>query len=257
MALTDEQQPWTGKTISHYEVLEKLGGGGMGVVYKARDLRLDRFVALKLLAPHLGDSSEARQRFLHEAKAASALDHPNIGTLYEIGETDDGHLFLSLAFYDGETLKQKIERGPLRIEAALDYACQIAAGLARAHAQGIVHRDVKPANVLISLQEQVKIVDFGLAKLASQTRLTQAGFALGTSGYMSPEQFRGDEVDHRTDIWALGVVLYEMVTGRLPFQGGSPGAIHHALLHFDPEPMTALRTGVPLQSHPGGSTWGM
>ncbi len=140
--MADEQQPWTGKTISHYEVLEKLGGGGMGVVYKARDLRLDRFVALKFLSPQAGDSREARQRFLHEARAVSALDHPNIGTLYEIGETDDGHLFLCLAFYDGETLKQKIERGPLRIEAARDYACQIAAGLARAHSTATSSRPI-------------------------------------------------------------------------------------------------------------------
>src|SRR4051812_15752300 len=247
MASADEEQSWTGKTVSHYEVLEKLGGGGMGVVYKARDLRLDRFVALKFLSPHLGDTGEARQRFIHEARAASALDHPNIVTLYEIGETDDGHLFLSLAFYDSETLKKQIERGPLKIEVALDYACQIASGLARAHAEGIVHRDVKPANLLVSRQGQVKIVDFGLAKLASQTRLTQAGVALGTSGYMSPEQLRGEEVDPRTDIWALGVVLHEMITGRLPFRGDSPGAIAHAILYIDPEPMTALRTGVPLE----------
>ncbi|MFL6259785.1 MAG: protein kinase domain-containing protein [Thermoanaerobaculia bacterium] len=247
MASADEEQSWIGKTVSHYEVLEKLGGGGMGVVYKARDLRLDRFVALKFLSPHLGDSGEARQRFIHEARAASALDHPNIVTLYEIGETGDGHLFLSLAFYDGETLKKQIERGPLKIEVALDYACQVASGLARAHAEGIVHRDVKPANLLVSRQGQVKIVDFGLAKLASQTRLTQAGLALGTSGYMSPEQLRGEEVNHRTDIWALGVVLHEMITGRLPFRGDSPGAIAHAILYIDPEPMTALRTGVPLE----------
>jgi hypothetical protein len=244
--MADEQPPWSGKTVSHYEVLEKLGGGGMGVVYKARDLRLDRFAALKFLSPHLGDSAEARQRFIHEAKAASALDHPNIGAIYEIGETDDGHLFLCLAFYDGETLKSRLERGPLKIEEAIDYACQIAAGLARAHAQGIVHRDVKPANLLVS-RGQVKIVDFGLAKLASQTRLTQAGHAMGTSGYMSPEQLRGQEVDRRTDVWALGVVLYEMITGRPPFQGDSPAAIGHALLFVDPEPMTALRTGVPLE----------
>ncbi|MCI0559585.1 MAG: serine/threonine protein kinase, partial [Nitrososphaera sp.] len=208
-----------GQTISHYKILEKLGGGGMGVVYKAQDLKLDRFVALKFLPPHLSADEDEKKRFIHEAKAASALDHPNICAIYEIDETEDGQMFIAMAYYEGETLKKKIERGPLPIDQTIDLAIQIAQGLAKAHKHGITHRDIKPANVMITNEGVAKIVDFGLAKLAGQTKLTKSGMTVGTVAYMSPEQARGEEVDHRTDIWALGVVLYEMITGQLPFKG--------------------------------------
>jgi len=197
-----------GKLISHYEILEELGHGGMGVVYKAKDTKLDRFVALKFLPPHLSQSEEEKKRFIHEAKAASALDHPNICTIYEINETEEGRMFIAMACYEGESLKDKIERGPLPIEEALDIAIQIAQGLAKAHSKKIVHRDVKPANILITEDGQVKVVDFGLAKLAGRTMLTKEGTTLGTASYMSPEQTQGASVDHRADIWALGVALY-------------------------------------------------
>ena len=208
-----------GQTVSHYKIIEKLGSGGMGVVYKAQDTKLDRFVALKFLPQHLSQSEEEKQRFIHEAKAASALDHPNICNIHEIDEADDGQTFIVMAYYAGETLRDKIDRGPLAIDAAIDIVIQISQGLAKAHSKEIVHRDIKPANILITEDNQVKIVDFGLAKLQGRTQLTKEGSTIGTVSYMSPEQTQGTEVDHRSDIWALGVVLYEMLTGEQPFKG--------------------------------------
>ncbi len=234
-----------GKTISHYKILSKLGEGGMGVVYKAQDLKLPRFVALKFLTPTFGDDV-GKKRFIHEAEAASALDHPNICGIYEIDETPDGRLFLSMPCYEGETLQQKIERGPLKLDEVIELAVQVASGLSKAHDKGIVHRDIKPGNIFLTGDGLVKIVDFGLAKLAAQTGLTRSGAVVGTATYMSPEQARGDEVDHRSDIWALGVVLYEMVTGRLPFKGEHEPAIVYSIMNEKPEPVTALRTGVPM-----------
>jgi len=236
-----------GKTISHYKILEKLGEGGMGVVYKAEDTKLDRFVALKFLPRHLSQSEEEKKRFIHEAKAASALDHNNICTIHEIDETEDGQMFIAMASYDGESLKEKIERGPLAIEEAIDIATQISRGLAKAHSKQITHRDIKPANILITEDGVVKIVDFGLAKLAGRTMLTKEGTTLGTASYMSPEQTQGAGVDHRTDIWALGVVLYEMVTGKQPFAGDYEQAVMYSIVNEDPEPITGLRTGVPME----------
>jgi len=236
-----------GKTISHYKIFEKLGGGGMGVVYKARDLKLERFVALKFLPPHLGQSEEEKKRFTHEAKAASALDHSNVCNIHEIDETDDGQIFIAMAYYEGETLKKKIESGPLKIEDAIDITIQIASGLTRAHEADIVHRDIKPANVMITDRDEVKIVDFGLAKLSGKTMLTKEGTTLGTVAYMSPEQTKGEKVDHRTDIWSLGVVLYEMLLGQLPFKGDYEQAITYSIINEDPEPITGLRTGVPME----------
>jgi serine/threonine protein kinase/Tol biopolymer transport system component len=233
-----------GRTIHQYNIREHLGGGGMGVVYKAEDTRLERTVALKFLPPELTRDPVAKARFLQEARAASALDHPNICTIHEVGETDDGQLFLAMTCYDGETLKRKIERGPLPIADAVDIAKQMAQGLAKAHRLGIVHRDVKPANIIVTTDGIVKILDFGLAKLAGAAGLTRAGFCLGTPAYMSPEQARG-EVDHRTDLWSLGVVLYEMVTGSAPFSGDSDQAIIYSLLTEEPKPPSTLRPDVP------------
>ncbi|MCI0561400.1 MAG: protein kinase [Nitrososphaera sp.] len=234
-----------GKTISHYKILEKLGGGGMGVVYKAEDTKLKRLVALKFLPPDLTRDEEAKERFIHEAQAASALDHPNICVIHEIDETEDGQIFICMAYYEGETLKKKIERGPLSIDQTLDLAIQIAQGLAKAHEKEIIHRDIKPANVFVTNDGIVKIVDFGLAKFAGQSRLTKTGTTLGTIAYMSPEQARGEEVDHRTDIWALGVVLYEMLTGQLPFRGEYDQAVMYEIVNEDPKPATSLRPEVP------------
>ena len=233
-----------GKTISHYKILEKLGQGGMGTVYKAKDTKLDRFVALKFLPPHLSQAEEEKKRFIHEAKAASALDHPNICTIYEINETDDKQMYIAMTCYEGESLKEKIERGPLPVEEALDIAGQIARGLEKAHAKKIVHRDIKPANILVTEDGVVKIVDFGLAKLAGPSKLTKTGTTLGTVFYMSPEQAKGEEIDQRSDIWSLGVVLYEMLTGQLPFKGEYDQAVVYSILNEEPQRPSSLRKGI-------------
>ena len=236
-----------GRTISHYKILEKLGEGGMGVVYKAHDTKLDRDVALKFLPLELTKDRDARERFIHEAKAASGLDHTNICTIYEVDETDNNQLYIAMACYDGETLKDKIERSPLKVEDAVDITTQIAFGLSKAHEKSIVHRDIKPANILITTDGTVKILDFGLAKLRGLTKLTKTGSTVGTAPYMSPEQARGETVDHRTDIWSLGVVLYEMLTGQLPFKGDYEQAIAYQITNVVPEPVTGLRSGIPLE----------
>jgi len=236
-----------GKTISHYKILEKLGEGGMGVVYKAEDTKLRRTVALKFLPPGLIRDNEAKKRFVHEAQAASALDHPNICTVYEIGEADDGQMYMAMALYEGETLKEKIGQKPIKMDDAVDVACQIAQGLVMAHEKGIVHRDIKTANIFITKNGPVKLLDFGLAKLSGRTKLTQEDTTLGTVSYMSPEQARGDEMDHRSDIWSLGVVFYEMITGQLPFKGDYDQSVMYAIMNQDPEPVTGLRTGVPME----------
>lgn len=236
-----------GQTVSHYKILEKLGGRGMGVVYKAEDTKLKRTVALKFLPADLTRDEEAKERFVHEAQAASALDHTNVCTTYEIDETEDGQIFICMAFYEGETLKREIERGPLRIDHAIDISLQIAQGLAKAHERGITHRDVKPANIMVTKAGVVKILDFGLAKLAGQTMVTKRGTTMGTVAYMSPEQARGETVDHRTDIWSLGVVLYEMITGQRPFKGDYENAVTYSILNVSPDPITGLRSSVPLE----------
>lgn len=199
-----------GQTISHYKILEKLGEGGMGMVYKAYDTKLKRTVALKFLSPHLLADDQHRKRFIHEAQAAAGFTHPNICTIHEIHKTD-GHTFMVMEYVEGQSLREKIEVGAFDVGEALDIVIQIAKGLSKAHDLGIIHRDIKPGNVLITSEGDPKIVDFGLAKLAAQTRLTKTGTSLGTVSYMSPEQAMGEEVDRRTDLWALGVMLYEML----------------------------------------------
>ena len=229
-----------GKTVSHYTILEEIGAGGMGIVYKAQDTQLKRHVALKFLPPELIRDEEARERFIHEARSASALDHPNICTIYEIGRTDDDRMFIAMGFYQGETLKEKIARGPLQSREAIDIIEQIARGLAKAHEKGIVHRDIKPANIFITEEGLVKILDFGLAKLSGQTKLTKAGSTLGTVSYMSPEQAQGEEVDHRTDIWSLGILLYEMLTGQLPFKGDYQQAVIYSIINEKPKSLEEI-----------------
>jgi serine/threonine protein kinase/Tol biopolymer transport system component len=234
-----------GQTVSHYKILEKLGGGGMGVVYKAQDLKLDRQVALKFLPPDLTRDADAKQRFVHEAKAASALQHNNICVVYDIDEADDGQMFISMECLEGETLKKKIERGPLKIDEALEIAAQIAQGLAKAHELGIVHRDIKPANIMVTNDGVTKIVDFGLAKLSGLTKLTRTGSTLGTLAYMPPEQLQGSPVDARADIFSFGVVLYEMLAGVAPFRGEHEAALVYSILNVEPEPLQMNVPAVP------------
>ena len=228
-----------------YRITQHLGRGGMGVVYKAEDVRLKRPVALKFLPLELTWNAAAKERFVHEAQAASALDHPNICTIYEVDQTPDGQMFITMALCEGESLNKRIERGPLVLEEALDIAIRLCEGLAAAHSAGMIHRDIKPANIMVKDAKYVRIVDFGLAKLTGQTQLTMAGMVLGTADYMAPEQARGDKVDGRADIWAVGVVLYEMLAGRAPFRGGNQQAVIHSILHSVPEPVEELRSGIP------------
>lgn len=231
--------PEIGSTIAHFKILERLGRGGMGVVYKARDLRLGRLAALKFMTSDDEASEAARQRFLREAQAASALDHPNVCTLYEIGETADGQTFLAMAFCEGETLRSRLRRGPLDPRAAVEIAIQVADGLAAAHARGIIHRDVHPGNILVS-DGLVKIVDFGVARLSDQTRMTQDGVMVGTVSYAAPEQVCGEEVGPAADLWSLGVVLYEAIAGCLPFRASSVPALFLNILEGNPPPLEGV-----------------
>ncbi|MCM2317113.1 MAG: serine/threonine protein kinase, partial [Thermoanaerobaculia bacterium] len=234
-----------GRTVGHYRILERLGGGGMGVVYKAEDLALGRFVALKFLPPELTRDPEAKSRFLREARAASLLDHTNICTIHEIGETSDEQTFIAMACYDGETLATKIERGATEIDDALRLAAQVARGLRKAHDSGIVHRDIKPANVIVTNEGVAKILDFGLAKLAGATHITQSKTTLGTLAYMAPEQIRGEAVGPQVDLWALGVVLFELLTGQRPFRGEYAQAVAYSILNEQPASLKELKPDAP------------
>jgi len=228
-----------------YRIIDEIGRGGMGIVYKAEDIILQRTVALKFLPAQWTSDPEARERFVHEARAASALDHSNIYNIHEIGEAEDDRMYIAMAFYEGKSLREKIKPGPLKQDEALGIAIQAATGMAKAHQKGIVHRDLKPANLLITSDGVVKVLDFGLAKLAGQVKLTREGTTVGTVAYMSPEQAKGEAVDQRTDIWSLGVILYEMLSGTLPFKGDHERTLIHSILHQEPERLAMIRKDLP------------
>ena len=236
-----------GETILHYKIIEKLGEGGMGAVYKAQDTKLDRFVALKFLPSQVSATEDEKARFVQEAKAASAMNHPNVCTIYDIQE-HNGQLFIVMEFIDGTTLRNNKQN--LSEKRILDIGVQVAEGLAAAHEKGIVHRDIKPENIMIRKDGIVQIMDFGLAKLYSSgnvSRLTKVGTTMGTLGYMSPEQVQGFDVDHRTDIFSLGVVLYELLAGESPFKGVHETAIMYEIVNVDPAPISTVKEGIDLE----------
>jgi serine/threonine protein kinase len=234
-----------GKTISHYKIIEKIGEGGMGVVYKAEDTRLERTVALKFLPQEYTRDAYAKERFIQEARAAAVLDHPNICTVYEIDEVD-GQTFIAMAYIKGQNLKDRLKSGFLELEEALEITTQVAKGLQEAHDNGIIHRDIKPANIMITEKGQAKITDFGLAKLSWGVDLTKTATIMGTVAYMSPEQAKGEKIDQRTDIWSLGAVLYEMLSGEPPFKSYHDQAVLYSILNKDPAPITKIRKDIPL-----------
>jgi TolB-like protein/Tfp pilus assembly protein PilF/predicted Ser/Thr protein kinase len=239
LPVISKDSPIAGK----YRILEEIGHGGMGIVYKAEDLKLKRCVALKFLPAHLMDSPELKERFLIEAQAAAALSHPNICVIHEVGESED-RPYIAMEFVEGETLRDKVKEGPLKPEEAVDLVDQVAAGLGEAHQKGIIHRDIKSANIMVTPKGRAKVMDFGLAKLRGGSSLTKSQTTLGTIAYMSPEQARGDDLNQRTDIWSLGVVLYELLAGRLPFQGDHDQTVIYSIIHREPESLLKARPGL-------------
>ncbi|MEE4311911.1 MAG: protein kinase [candidate division KSB1 bacterium] len=233
-----------GTKISHYEIIEKIGEGGMGVVYKARDTKLDRIVALKFLHSDLTDDPDAKDRLVQEARAAARLDHPNICTVYEIDDSNE-HTFISMSYIEGQNLNDIIESGSLPTQVATDIALQVADGLREAHDKGIIHRDIKSANIMVTESGQVKIMDFGLVKFTGKKKMTKTGTMLGTVSYMSPEQACGEEVDHRSDIWSFGVMFYEMLTGQLPFSGELERTVMYRIVNEEPYPLCGSKEGLP------------
>jgi len=244
--ITPTESLQKGSTLAgRYKIIEELGRGGMGVVYQAEDTKLKRTVALKFLPPELTHISELKERFMREAQAAAALDHSNICTVYEFDETEET-TFISMAYIEGQSLRKKIDSGPLELDESLKIAMQVAEGLQEAHNKGVMHRDIKSANIMVTEAGQAKIMDFGLARVSGTTLLTKEGSTMGTIAYMSPEQARGQEVDFRTDIWSLGVVLYEMFGGQLPFKGEHDQSVVYAILNEKPQPITDLRSEIPM-----------
>jgi serine/threonine protein kinase len=245
--ITPRESLQKGSTIAErYTIVEELGRGGMGVVYKAQDTKLKRTVALKFLPPEMTSDTEAKERFVHEAQAAADLYHPNICTVYEVEEAEE-KTYISMAYVEGQSLKEKINQGPLNVEEALEIATQVAEGLEEAHKKGIIHRDIKSANIMVTEKGQAKIMDFGLAKVRGGTLLTREGTTMGTVAYMSPEQARAETVDHRTDIWSLGVVLYEMISGQLPFKGDKEASMMYSIVHEAPTSLKELRPDTPAE----------
>lgn len=244
LAADREELPSSSLFAGRYKILDELGQGGMGVVYRAEDTRLKRLVALKFLPSELTRDEDAKKRFIREAQAAAALDHPNICTVHEINEAE-GKTFISMAYVKGQSLKEKISTGALGLEQSIRIALQVAGGLKEAHEKNIVHRDIKPANIMLTDKGQAKVMDFGIAKRDSGDDLTKPATILGTVAYMSPEQAKGKKVDHRTDIWSFGVVFYEMLTGKSPFKGGHEQATLHSILNEEPEPITDIHSQVP------------
>jgi non-specific serine/threonine protein kinase len=234
-----------GQTISHYKILEKLGEGGMGVVYKAQDTKLKRTVALKFLSPQAVGTDDDKARFIHEAQAAAALNHNNICTIYEIDEAEGGQTFIAMEYVEGECVKDRLASGPVDVDEALDIATRAAEGLGEAHEKGIIHRDVKSANVMLTKRGQAKVMDFGLAMSPGKAQITRTGTTVGTVAYMSPEQARGGEVDQRSDIWSLGVMLYEMVSGQLPFKGDHEQAVMYSIMNEEPALISSVQANVP------------
>jgi serine/threonine protein kinase len=233
-----------GTSILHYEILDKLGEGGMGVVYKAQDTKLDRTVALKFLPSHLTRSDKDKKRFIREAKAAAALNHSNICTIYSVEEHEGQH-FISMEFIDGQTLREKLEAEEITPEKALEYSIQIAGALADAHEKGIVHRDIKPGNIMVDSKNRIKVMDFGLAKLVDSTPITQTGTTLGTMACMAPEQIQGRPVDHRADLFSFGVLLFEMLTGQRPFGGQYDAALSYAIVNEEPQLLSEFIPNAP------------